>query len=184
MGVVLHEMATGRRPFEGSSSAEIVSAILRDTPPPVTDLRPDLPGDLVRVIRRCLEKDPRHRVQTARDVSNEFRDMTRTASHSAPTPTSATHATPAPDSGAARAGEGFWIAVLPFRGVSGDADLEALADGLTEDVTMGLSRFPYLQVIAHNSAVAGNANVGDAGRTSNGRRLRGAIEANRCPGLT
>jgi serine/threonine protein kinase/tetratricopeptide (TPR) repeat protein len=161
LGVILHEMATGRRPFEGTSSAELVSSILRDSPPLVTDLRADLPGDLARVIRRCLEKDPRHRVQTARDVSNEFRDMTRTASHSPPTPVSARHATPAPDSGAARAGEAFWVAVLPFRGASGDADLEALADGLTEDITAGFSRFPYLQVIAHNSALAYKGRAAD-----------------------
>ena len=161
LGVILHEMATGRRPFQGTSSAELVSSILRDNPPLVTDVRADLPGDLARVIRRCLEKDPRHRVQTARDVSNEFRDMTRTASHSAPTPASSTRATPAPDSGATRADEGFWIAVLPFRGSSGDADLEALADGLTDDVTTGLSRFPYLQVIAHNSAMTYKGRAAD-----------------------
>jgi eukaryotic-like serine/threonine-protein kinase len=75
LGVVLHEMATGRRPFEGHSSAELISAILRDTPPPVTQSRPDLPSGLARIVRRCLEKDPQHRVQTARDVSNEFRDL-------------------------------------------------------------------------------------------------------------
>jgi serine/threonine protein kinase/tetratricopeptide (TPR) repeat protein len=161
LGVILHEMATGRRPFEGTSSAELVSSILRDSPPLVTDVRADLPDDLARVIRRCLEKDPRHRVQTARDVSNEFRDMTRTASRSAPTPASTTHAIPAPDSGAARTDEGFWVAVLPFRGASGDADLEALADGLTEDVAAGLSRFPYLQVIAHNSAMAYQGRAAD-----------------------
>src|ERR1039458_7692463 len=40
MGVVLHEMATGRRPFDGSSSAELVSAILRDNPPSVMDVPP------------------------------------------------------------------------------------------------------------------------------------------------
>src|SRR5450432_3001731 len=44
LGVVLHEMATGQRPFTGNSSAELVSAILRDTPPSVTDLRSDLPS--------------------------------------------------------------------------------------------------------------------------------------------
>ena len=77
LGVILHEMATGQRPFKGASAAELVSSILRDDPPLVTELRADLPRDLARVIRRCLEKDPRHRVQTARDVSNEFRDMTR-----------------------------------------------------------------------------------------------------------
>ena len=161
LGVILHEMATGRRPFEGTSSAELVSSILRDKPPLVTNVRADLPDDLARVIRRCLEKDPRHRVQTARDVRNEFRDMTGAASHSAPIPASATHAAPAPDSGAARAGEGFWVAVLPFRGASGDADLEALADGLTEDVTTAFSRFPYLQVIAHNSAMAYKGRAAD-----------------------
>jgi serine/threonine protein kinase/Tfp pilus assembly protein PilF len=77
LGIILYEMATGRRPFGGTSSAELVSSILRDTPPPITDVRANLPDDLARVIRRCLEKDPRYRFQTARDVSNEFRDLTR-----------------------------------------------------------------------------------------------------------
>jgi TolB-like protein/cytochrome c-type biogenesis protein CcmH/NrfG len=73
----------------------------------------------------------------------------------------ASRAVAAADSGAARADEGFWVAVLPFRGESGDAVLESLADGLTEDVTTGLSRFPYLQVIAHNSAMAYKGRAAD-----------------------
>jgi eukaryotic-like serine/threonine-protein kinase len=108
LGVVLHEMATGRRPFEGTSSAELVSAILRDTPPSVTDARPDLPSDLARIIRRCLEKDPSHRVQTARDVSNEFRDLARQTSQklaAATTSTSSSRAVPAADSATAQADE-------------------------------------------------------------------------------
>ena len=127
LGVMLHEMATGRRPFEGNSSAELVSSILRDTPPSVTDVRPDLPSDLARIVRRCLEKDPRHRVQTARDVSNEFRDLARTASR--PTSvssiaTAARHLAPPSDSGASRADEGFWVAVLPFKYGGSNADLK------------------------------------------------------------
>lgn len=152
MGVVLHEMATGRRPFEGSSAAELVSSILRDTPPSVTDLRADLPADLARVIRRCLEKDPRHRVQTARDVSNEFRDLARQTSQKlAPSTTSASRSTAAKDSGATRADEGFWVAVLPFKYGGSDGELLALAEGLTEDIVTGLSRFSYLRVIARSS---------------------------------
>ena len=152
LGVMLHEMATGRRPFEGNSSAELVSAILRDIPPPVTDLRPDLPIDLARIIRRCLEKDPRHRVQTARDVSNEFRDLARqTAPKVAPATTPTSRAVPTADSGVARAEEGFWVAVLPFKYSGGNADLTALAEGLTEDIVTGLSRFSYLRVIARSS---------------------------------
>jgi serine/threonine-protein kinase len=80
LGVVLYEMTTGRRPFQGHSSADLFASILRDRVPPVTDLRADLPPDLARVIRRCLEKDPRQRIQTARDVGNELRDTARPTS--------------------------------------------------------------------------------------------------------
>ncbi len=162
LGVLLHEMATGRRPFEGTSSAELVSAILRDTPPSITELRPDLPSDLARVIRRCLEKDPRHRLQTARDVSNEFRDLSRQTSQKlAPGTPPASRAVAAADSGAARADEGFWVAVLPFKYSGGNADLAALAEGLTEDIVTGLSRFSYLRVIARSSTAKYSSQSGD-----------------------
>ncbi len=152
LGVLLHEMATGRQPFEGNSSAELICAILRDTPPPVTDLRSELPSDLARIIRRCMEKDPSHRVQTAQDVANEFRDLARQTSEKiAPITTSASRAAAMADSGAVRAEEGFWVAVLPFKYNGGNADLTALAEGLYEDVVTGLSRFSYLRVIARSS---------------------------------
>ena len=68
LGVILHEMATGRRPFEGRSSADLLAAILRDAVPPVTASRADLPAHLAHVIRRCLEKDKGQRFQAARDL--------------------------------------------------------------------------------------------------------------------
>jgi len=151
LGVVLHEMATGRRPFEGGSSAELVSAILRDTPPSITDMRPDMPSDLARIVRRCLEKDPRHRLQTARDVSNEFRDMARTASRPTSVSSVASRMAPPSDSGAVRGAEGFWVAVLPFKYTGSNADVSAMAEGLTDDVVTGLSRFSYLRVAARSS---------------------------------
>ena len=73
LGVVLHEMTTGRRPFQGKTSADLFAAILRDPAPLVAQLRSDVPTDLSSVIRRCLEKDPRKRIQTALDVGNELR---------------------------------------------------------------------------------------------------------------
>ena len=54
-------------------------------------------------------------------------------------------------SGAARADEGFWVAVLPFKYTGTNADLTALAEGLTEEIVTGLSRFSYLRVIARGS---------------------------------
>ena len=103
LGIILYEMATGQRPFAGTSSAELVSSILRDTPPAITDVRANLPDDLARIIRRCLEKDPRHRFQTARDVSNEFRDLVRqTSPKLASATTSARGVVSASDSGVSR----------------------------------------------------------------------------------
>src|SRR5882724_5270856 len=55
------------------------------------------------------------------------------------------------DAGAARAEEGFWVAVLPFKYAVNNADLAALAEGLTEEIVTGLSRFSYLRVIACSS---------------------------------
>ena len=150
-GVVLHEMATGRQPFQGNSAAELISAILRDTPAPVTDGRPDLPGDLARIVRRCLEKDPRHRVQTARDVANEFRDLARYAPAKISAVRQPSHSVSAADSGATRANEGFWIAVLPFKSIGASPEIATLADGLGEEIVTGLSRFSYLRVIARSS---------------------------------
>src|ERR1700730_4547701 len=172
LGVLLHEMATGRRPFEGNSSAELVSAILRDTPPSVTDIRPDLPNDLARIIRRCLEKDPRHRLQTARDVSNEFRELARASARSAPASTSSGRAGVVADSVAARADEGFWVAVLPFKYTGNNEDLKGLAEGLSEEIVTGLSWFSYLKVIARSSTLryAGQSvDVRQAGKELNAR---------------
>jgi tetratricopeptide (TPR) repeat protein/TolB-like protein len=74
-GVLLFELATGRRPFEGASAAELVSSILRDPPPDLAMVRADLPAGLGRIVGRCLEKNPRQRIQTALDVVNELRAL-------------------------------------------------------------------------------------------------------------
>jgi serine/threonine protein kinase len=86
LGVLLFEMASGQRPFAGASSIELASAILRDTPPLITDLRSDLPGELARLVRRCLEKDPPDRIQTVRDVGTRCRALSREAVASAAPP--------------------------------------------------------------------------------------------------
>ena len=75
----------------------------------------------------------------------------------------------AADSGVVRAEEGFWIAVLPFKYSGANADLSALADGLSEDIVTGLSRFSYLRVIARSSTSRFVNEAGDV-RTA-GRQL-------------
>ena len=73
LGVLLYELATGRRPFEGATPSVISSAILRDTPGSLSSVRADVSADLDRIVARCLEKEPRARFQTALDVANELR---------------------------------------------------------------------------------------------------------------
>jgi Tol biopolymer transport system component len=75
LGVLLYEMATGERPFKGDTAVSIVSAILKDTPGSVTDLRPDLPRDFVRIVKRALNKDPEHRYQSAKDLRNDLETL-------------------------------------------------------------------------------------------------------------
>ena len=66
-----------------------------------------------------------------------------------------------PTTGAVRADEGFWVAVLPFRYSGANADFTVLAEGLTEDIVTGLSRFSYLRVIARNSSAKYSSESGD-----------------------
>ena len=65
LGIVLYEMAAGRHPFPGDSAAATLSAILRDTPPPLSRFAPAAPPALDRILRRCLEKDPAARYPSA-----------------------------------------------------------------------------------------------------------------------
>ena len=68
LGVMLYEMATGRRPFAGDTSADLAAAILRDRPRSVTEVREDLPRPLGRILARCLEKEPGRRYPSALDL--------------------------------------------------------------------------------------------------------------------
>jgi Tol biopolymer transport system component len=67
-GVVLYEMLTGKRAFRKATSAETLSAILTEDPPPLTELVQDLPPALQRIVSRCLEKKPERRFQHASDL--------------------------------------------------------------------------------------------------------------------
>jgi TolB-like protein len=65
LGVVLHEMLSGERPFRGASDWSLIHAIRHDTPEPVDAVRPELPAALAAIIRRCLARDPAGRYQNA-----------------------------------------------------------------------------------------------------------------------
>jgi len=77
LGTVLYEVVTGKRAFDRETAPETMTAILREEPPEPADLDVVVPTDLERVIRRCLEKRPEERYQSARDLSFHLEALAR-----------------------------------------------------------------------------------------------------------
>jgi len=197
LGVVLYEMATGGRPFAGETSADLISAILRDMPPAAHECNRELPRHLDRILSHCLEKDPDARFQTAKDLRNELRSLRQevqserllrstsiarrlvstgdsgrrmrrwlagslitvtlavalgvlmlTRNAFAPAPTGATRGDEATQAAPPVREQRPAIAVLFFRNLTGEPDLEWLRTGLTEMLVTDLSQSPGLRVIS------------------------------------
>jgi Tol biopolymer transport system component/predicted Ser/Thr protein kinase len=72
-GVVVYEMATGKKCFEGKSQASLIAKILEIDPPPISSLQPMTPPALDRVMKKCLSKEPDSRWQTAKDLCDELK---------------------------------------------------------------------------------------------------------------
>ncbi|HSF17503.1 MAG TPA: protein kinase [Vicinamibacteria bacterium] len=169
LGIILYEMASGCRPFQGTSAAELISSILRDTPRDVTDSRTELPQGLAQIIARCLEKSAQDRFQSARDLHNALQSLRDDASSTPASPA-------APASREAERVEGFWVAALPFKPRAGDPDLETLAEGLSEDITTGLSKFSYLFVISRDSTIRYKEPIDDVRRVGKELGARYVLE--------
>ncbi len=72
-GVVVYEMATGKKAFAGKSQASVISAIMSSDPQPISSLQPMTPPALDRVVKRCLAKEPDERWQSGADLTNELK---------------------------------------------------------------------------------------------------------------
>jgi len=72
-GALVYEMATGRKAFEGKTSASVMAKILEVDPPPMASLQPMTPPALDRAVKKCLAKEPEKRWQAASDVCDELK---------------------------------------------------------------------------------------------------------------
>ncbi len=72
-GVVVYEMATGKKAFEGKSQASLIAKILETDPPPISSLQPMTPPSLDRVVKKCVAKEPEKRWQSASDLCDELK---------------------------------------------------------------------------------------------------------------
>jgi serine/threonine-protein kinase len=74
-GAIVWEMATGRRAFEGATAAEVMAAVLRDEPEPISRAEPRLPAPLSWLVERCLSKDPADRYTSTEELARQVRDL-------------------------------------------------------------------------------------------------------------
>jgi Tol biopolymer transport system component len=74
-GIVLHEMATGKRPFRGESPASVLARLLESEPESIEECRDDLPEELLRIVRRCLKKEADERHNDTRDLVAALADL-------------------------------------------------------------------------------------------------------------
>ncbi|MGE0885280.1 MAG: protein kinase [Blastocatellales bacterium] len=153
LGIVFYELATGRHPFKAETLVGYLHAITLQEPLPLTQWKPELPAALNALILRMLSKEARQR-PTASEVAQTLQDIERRGANVKPQSSEdATMMLPAAPTATTNTDEGFWVAVLPFKWRGANAELEALAEGLSEDIVTGLSRFSYLRVIARGSTL-------------------------------
>ena len=180
LGVVLYEMATGRRPFDASLPIALAGDIQHKAPPPPGRIKPDLPLKLEDIILKCLDKDPANRYQAAKEMEVDLRRL------GMPPPT---QGVPPPERakapwwraalwagisalllGAAVVGLNVagWrdgllsrvhppqmrsLAVLPLENLSRDPDEEYFADSMTEAILTDLAKINALRVVSRTSVM-------------------------------
>ena len=171
-GAVLYEILSGRSPFRRDTAADTASAILQDEPAPLLDA---VPPELKRIVRRCLEKRPEDRFQSARDLAF---DLQAAAEALGAGPVARPAAQPrrllwagvavlvavaaaasiyvvvrGRSGGPAAAGRIRSLAVLPLANLSGDPAQEYFSDGMTEELITNLSKISALKVISSTSVM-------------------------------
>jgi eukaryotic-like serine/threonine-protein kinase len=135
-GAILYEMLSGRRAFRGASPADTISAILREEPPSLSLSGIAAPPALLRILNRCLEKNPADRFQSARDVVFAIESIS-----------DAREQANVREKGIEKS-----IAVLPFANMGGDAEQEYFSDGLAEELITALAGLSGLRVASRTSA--------------------------------
>lgn len=133
VGCVLYEMLSGRRLFTGETAQEVIANLLHDSLPDVTAFDPLAPVELRAIVRRCIDRNPARRFESARDLAMALRALL----------TGSARGTTAKRHGP----RGKSLAILPFINTSADPDIEYLIDGITESIINSLSQLAGLRVV-------------------------------------
>ncbi len=168
LGIVLFEMLTGTRPFEGEYDQAVLYSIVNNEPPPLREIRPDVPAELVKIVERLLQKDPKERFPSSADLLRAFEDnltVDNVTSTAGPTK-KAVFAGAAVVALILIVAAGYFLlsqpdertpveelAVLPLVNVSGNADEEYFADGMTDALITELAQIEGLKIKSRQSVM-------------------------------
>jgi TolB-like protein len=174
LGVILHEMVTGRLPFKGDHDHALMYSIVNEKPSPPSVTEKTIPAEIIRVSQHALQKDPKARYQNAHDFLRDLR------------PLHGSHDTAGTSTGTSKTGQerrkrvilfgaialvvlavviGRYlmmpdepgtidsIAVLPLDNLSGDPEQDYFSDGMTEALIAGLAKIGALKVISRTSVM-------------------------------
>jgi len=134
LGVVLFELATGELPFSGDNTGDMIASILKDEPRRAAALNLGLPQAVDAMFRRCLEKEPRYRMASVRELRTELDRLGRTALDR-----KAAEDVPS-------------IAVLPFADMSREKDQAYFCEGVAEEIINALCRVHGLRVASRTAS--------------------------------
>jgi serine/threonine protein kinase/Flp pilus assembly protein TadD len=130
-GVLLYECLTGRLPFRGETSIDVLHAILRTPHTPLRNLLPDTSPEWEKLIDRCLAKSVEQRCASMEEVLDALRRVAIPSLRSEKT-----------------------VAVLYFSNLSGDKEDEYFRDGMTEDIITELAKIKELQLFPRSAVLA------------------------------
>jgi serine/threonine protein kinase/tetratricopeptide (TPR) repeat protein len=150
LGVCLYEMLTGELPFKGDIDAAVLYSITNNDLKPVSELRPDVPPSIERILTKTMTKDPDGRYETMSELISHLES---------PESVSSTHA---PGKASSRVKALPSIAVLPFEDMSPNQDQEYFCDGVAEEIMNALNQIEGLRVTARTSAFAFRHRTEDA----------------------
>jgi TolB-like protein/Tfp pilus assembly protein PilF/predicted Ser/Thr protein kinase len=146
LGILLYELLTGRRPFDGDTAADRLSALLTAPAAPLSRYMKEAPAELQRIVSKALTKDRDQRYPSATDLLGDLRAFETSSAAGAVIVerTAVTRVAPAPGPVA--------LAVLPFDDMSPGQDQAFFCEGMAEEVINAVAHIEGLRVASRSSA--------------------------------
>ncbi|MGA2531759.1 MAG: protein kinase [Candidatus Aminicenantales bacterium] len=156
-GVMLYEMATGKRPFGGDTTTDLLASILKDDPEPPSARHPELPPELDRILEHCLGKNPKDRFDSTLELRKELESLRRL------------------DEITVRASDAS-VAVLPFIDLSREKDQEYFCDGVATEIIGALARVAGIRLASRASSFRFRGTPLDSREIARRLRVRALLE--------